>query len=140
MTKVEFIFNVDNKLVKTANICEAALVKGHQLTIFSPDETLRVAISQQLWCSANTRFLPNCDVDHQHSQHAPIHLAVDGAGLLQDDILFNFHQEVPVFFGRFRKLIELVGVDEEDKVCARIRYKFYRDRGYEINTIDMSGN
>jgi len=140
MTKVEFIVNVDNKLVRLVDICEAALAKGHQLTIFSPDESLKDAIREQLWQSANTSFLPNCTVDHAHSQQTPIHLALTGSTLLQDDILFNFHQEVPVFFGRFRQLIELVGVDEEDKVCARIRYKFYRDRGYEIKTIDMSGN
>jgi DNA polymerase-3 subunit chi len=45
----------------------------------------------------------------------------------------------PVFFSRFRRLIEIVGLDEADKAKARIRYKFYRDRGYEIKNYDAAG-
>jgi len=30
-------------------------------------------------------------------------------------------------------------MDEEEKVQARIRYKFYRDRGYEIKNYDALG-
>ena len=43
------------------------------------------------------------------------------------------------FFSRFRRLIEIVGADEVDKAQARIRYKFYRDRGYEIKSYDAAG-
>jgi len=32
--------------------------------------------------------------------------------------------------------VELVGTDEEDKALARQRFKFYRDRGYEIKHSD----
>ena len=31
-----------------------------------------------------------------------------------------------------------IGEDEEDKKLARARFKFYRDRGYEIRTHDLS--
>jgi DNA polymerase-3 subunit chi len=36
-------------------------------------------------------------------------------------------------------LIEIVGADEADKVLARDRYKFYRDRGYELRSYDALG-
>jgi DNA polymerase III subunit chi len=35
-------------------------------------------------------------------------------------------------------LIEIVAGGEEDKQRARDRYKFYRDRGYEIRTHDLA--
>jgi len=44
----------------------------------------------------------------------------------------------PPFFSRFRYLVELVGNDEDDKVAARQRYKFYRDRGYQVKSTDAA--
>jgi DNA polymerase-3 subunit chi len=31
-----------------------------------------------------------------------------------------------------------VGDDEEDKAAARVRFRFYKDRGYEVKTRDMA--
>jgi DNA polymerase-3 subunit chi len=55
---------------------------------------------------------------------------------MNDDMLINLTAREPSFFSRFTQLVELVGADEADKVAARARYKFYRDRGYEIKNID----
>jgi len=51
--------------------------------------------------------------------------------------LINLSQKQLTAFSRFRQLIELVGVEEQDKILARQRYKFYRDRGYEIKHFDQ---
>jgi DNA polymerase-3 subunit chi len=55
---------------------------------------------------------------------------------MQDDMLINFTSSEPGFFSRFTQLVELVGDAEQDKIAARARFKFYRDRGYEIKSID----
>ena len=59
--------------------------------------------------------------------------------LLHDDVLINLQHPQPTIFSRFKRLIEIVGADEADKVLARARYKFYRDRGYEIRSYDALG-
>ena len=41
----------------------------------------------------------------------------------------------PPFFSRFERLAEIVGVD--DAAAGRERYKFYRERGYELRAHDM---
>ena len=53
-------------------------------------------------------------------------------------MLLNLRGEWPPFFSRFERLIEIVSLDDEDKRLARERYKFYRDRGYEIRNHDLS--
>jgi DNA polymerase-3 subunit chi len=58
--------------------------------------------------------------------------------LLQDDVLINLQAQHPPFFSRFRHLIEIVSMDEADKVAARVRFKFYKDRGYAIKTTDVA--
>jgi DNA polymerase-3 subunit chi len=41
-------------------------------------------------------------------------------------------------FSRFQRLVEIVGRDDEDREAARARFRFYRDRGYEIVNHDLS--
>ena len=62
----------------------------------------------------------------------------EGANLPHDQVLLNLRDEWPQFFSRFQRLVEIVSLDEEDRRLARERYKFYRDRGYEIQKHDLS--
>jgi DNA polymerase-3 subunit chi len=50
--------------------------------------------------------------------------------------LINLDDEWPPFFSRFERLVEIVGTEEDNKVKARARYKFYKDRGYPLQTFD----
>ncbi len=140
MTRVEFFFNVPDKLAKTAELCEKAVGKGHQLTIFTQSDDMSSALQQRLWQQSATSFLPSAKSDDAMSQCSPIILDTNGERLMQDDILINLQTDYPPFFSRFRYLVELVGVDEADKVAARARYRFYRNRGYEVKSTDMAAN
>ena len=84
--------------------------------------------------------MPSSKSDDVISQFSSVVLDVNGENLTQDDILINLQINHPPFFSRFRYLVELVSADESDKAAARIRYKFYRDRGYEIKSSDMAIN
>jgi DNA polymerase-3 subunit chi len=33
--------------------------------------------------------------------------------------------------------VELVGSTDEDKAAARLKFRFYRDRGYDIKSTDV---
>lgn len=140
MTRVEFFFNVPDKLAKTAELCEKAIAKGRQLTIYSQDDVMSSQLQQLLWQQSTSSFLPSSKSDDVISQFSPVVLDVNGENLMQDDILINLQINHPPFFSRFRYLVELVSADESDKAAARIRYKFYRDRGYEIKSSDMAIN
>lgn len=149
MTRVEFIFNVEDKLAKAADLCEKAVAKGRQLTFAAADSTLYPLLQDALWQSSPSSFMPLFAL-HDTQQRAatedcPVHFFLHGAEgsdikLMQDDVLIHFLQETPNYFSRFRYLVELVGCDEQDKVLARTRFKFYRERGYEIKTTDMAKN
>lgn len=52
--------------------------------------------------------------------------------------MLNLHTESPASFSRFERLIELVGAADDDRRLARDRYRFYRDRGYEIRHHDLA--
>ncbi len=136
MTRVEFYYNVPDRLAKSAELCERALQKGRQLTIFTQDAAMSIHLQQLLWQHSTTSFLANAQPDDATSAFSAIVLDCHGKKLQQDDVLINLQGQHPPFFSRFRHLVELVGTKEVDKVAARVRYKFYKDRGYTIKTTD----
>ena len=138
MTRVEFFFNVPDKLAKIAELCGRAIPKGRQITIFTQDDAMSASMQQMLWQHSAVSFLPSAYPGSPEQDAVAIIVDSDGKQLLQDDILINLKTEHPPFFSRFKYLVELVGEDDADKSLARARYKFYRDRGYQIKTTDES--
>ena len=138
MTRVEFFFNVEDKLQKLAELSEKAVAKNISVTILANDEDKAVSVQQHLW-QQPAAFLPNARLADAHAAHTPIIVDWQMDVLVNDDVLINMQHPQPTIFSRFNRLIEIVGVDEADKVLARMRYKFYRDRGYEIRSYDALG-
>jgi DNA polymerase-3 subunit chi len=55
-----------------------------------------------------------------------------------DELLLNLSDECPPAFGRFRRLVEIVGGEDAEKASGRARWRHYRDRGYEVNHVDLA--
>jgi DNA polymerase-3 subunit chi len=138
MTRVEFFFNVEDKLQKLAELSEKAIAKNVKLLMLAKTNEAAIQIQSYLWRLPH-QFLPNHPINHPLVAQTPIIVdwCVDEPP--HDEVLINMQHPPPVFFSRFRRLIEVVGLSEEEKIEARIRYKFYRDRGYEIKNYDALG-
>jgi DNA polymerase III subunit chi len=139
MTRIEFFFNVEDKLKKVAELSEKAVMKGRRLLVLAPDEEAMRSIETRLWSQSPTSFLPHCASTHALAGETAIILDWQPAEPPHHDVLINLQPDYPPFFSRFTRLIEIVGQDEQDKAQARLRYKFYRDRGYEMRSFDASG-
>lgn len=146
MTRIEFYSNVADKKLLLLSLTEKALAKHRQVTVFTEDVQTAADVSTCLWQHQPASFLPNALSSSAHAVKTPIIIAckTNAAGQMdsvsQDEILINLTAQEPPFFSRFTQLIEMVGEDESDKLNARQRYKFYRDRGYEIQHIDHAKN
>lgn len=136
MTRIDFYFNVTNKQQLLAELVHGALSRRRQVTVWADDAEIASDISTKLWQQQTDRFMPNVLADDLLAAQTPVVIHWQENALLQDDMLINLTQVEPSFFSRFTQLIELVSEDEQDKVAARERYKFYRDRGYEIKNIN----
>ena len=139
MTRIEFFFNVENKLQKVAELSEKVVNKGRRLMVFTPDMELALQLEHLLWTHPPTGFMPHCRAENELATVTPIIIDGLGAQLTHNDVLINLQSQHPPFFSRFTRLIEIVGMDEEDKTAARKRYSFYRDRGYDIKTFNAQG-
>jgi DNA polymerase III subunit chi len=140
MTRIDFYFNVDNKLGYLAELASTALSRQRRLFVFVPDESVAAKAEHAFSSHVPTAFLPHCRVHHALAEETPILIDWQGEQLLHDDVLVNLRSEYPPFFSRFKRLIEIVGKDDADREEARGRYRFYRDRGYEIHSHDITGD
>jgi len=140
MTRIDFYFNVENKFGYLAELAGTALSRQRRMFVFVPDAGVAAQTEHALSSHVPTAFLPHCRVDHALADETPILIDWQGEHLLHDDVLVNLRAEYPPFFSRFKRLIEIVSKDEVDRDEARGRYRFYRDRGYEIHSHDSAGD
>lgn len=138
MTRIDFYFNVANKQQLLAELVQGALNKRRQVTVLAGSAEKATEISVKLWQQPATSFIPNVLVADALAAQTPVVIHWQPNNVLQDDMLINLTQTEPSYFSRFTQLVELVGEDEQDKLAARERYKFYRDRGYEIKNINQA--
>jgi len=54
--------------------------------------------------------------------------------VLKYDVLINLATEIPAYSHRFDRIAEIVEADETAKSQARLRFKSYRDEGFELKT------
>lgn len=138
MTSIDFYTQVDDKYELARRLCIKAHATRARLVLWLPDPASCQRLSRLIWSNPATGFVPHCPAGDKLAAVTPIILDCEAGPHPHDEVLINLRNEVPPFFSRFQRMIELVSAaDEEDKQQARGRYRHYRDRGYEIRTIDV---
>ena len=138
MTEITFYFNAPDKLGCARVLATKALASRRKLLIYASDRGTLNAIDNLLWTTPGTGFVPHCLATDGHAYETPILLTGDPEAMPHHEILMNLDDQRPALFSRFDRLIEIVSRDDpDDRLRARERFKFYRDRGYEINRHDL---
>ena len=132
MTKVFFYHGAQDRLQAAAAWLAQAHARRQAVRIYAPDEALADRLDRLLWTTPATAFLPHCRADAPLAGQTPLLIAAKLDTLPQEERLLNLSDEVPPGFSRFSELIEIVSDAGEDRLPARTRFKFYRDRGYEM--------
>jgi DNA polymerase-3 subunit chi len=139
VTSIDFYTQVEDKHEFARKLCAKALANRARLVIWMPDEAACQRLSRALWSMPAISFIPHCSARDPLAAVTPIVLDCAAGPFPHDDVLVNLRAEIPSFFSRFHRMIEIVSAtDEDDKQQARTRYRHYRDRGYEIRTHDMA--
>ena len=139
MTRVTF-YLVDDRAARLTAACrviEKAYQQGLDVFVHTASTEEEARIDQLLWSFRQGSFVPHAKVE----ENAPLVPVMIGAGQpppprLQG-VLVNLADEVPMFFSRFRRLLEFIGPDEADRHGGRNRFRFYRDRGYPLETHEI---
>ena len=138
MTRIDFYFEAEDKLQVACRLSAKAAQQKLRVLIYTADEAGSQRIDKLLWTWQPTAFLPHCLSKHALAAQTPVLITHDPEDTPHDEVLLNLHPEWPPAFSRFQRLVEIVGREDEDREAARARFRFYRDRGYEIVKHDLS--
>lgn len=137
MTEVSFYTFADDKLGVARQLAAKAYGRGMHVMLYTPDHTLAQTLDTLLWTTPAQSFLPHCRDTHALAAQTPVLIGENVDAIKQADVMINLHHDRPPAFSRFDRLLEIVGVDNDDVEHGRQRYRFYRERGYALNTIDL---
>jgi DNA polymerase-3 subunit chi len=141
MTQVDFYILKDSQpaaqALLTCRLSEKAFKQGHQVFINTASGQQLKQLDDMLWTFRDGSFLPHGVYEDNADSTHPVLLGHDVEPDGPSDVLVNLSNEVPAFFSRFNRVAELVGGDETQRAAARERYRFYKDRGYTLNTHNL---
>jgi len=140
VTRVDFHVNALDKIGYGCRLVRKAYRAGERLVVFCDDAAVLAEFDRQLWSFSALDFIPHVMASDPLAAETPIILShteppADGRG-----VLVNLGRALPPGFARFKRLIEVVSLHDDDREQGRVRWRFYRERGYPIGTHDLAGS
>lgn len=143
MTRVDFyVLETSVPEARDKMVCrltEKAYALDHTIYIHTESPEQARHYDQLLWTFRDRSFIPHQLHDETTSETCPVVIGHNHEPESHSQVLINTGNEVPLFFSRFERVAEIVTQDEQQKEQARERFKFYRERGYELQTHNLPG-
>ena len=138
MTTIDFYTGVAQPLRLAAKLVAKAWRLHGSVRVLTPDANTTGALDRLMWQDPPLAFIPHCRMSSPMASETPIWIdeTLEHSGPAA--VLVNLHPEPPPFFSRFERLAEVVGADEAQLLAGRARFRFYRERGYELRRHDWS--
>lgn len=141
MTLIDFYILENSKpnarQLLACKIAEKAYKQGRKIYIHTESEQQTSAMDKLLWTFRGGSFIPHfaisqSELTEKNDKETPVLIGHEAEPKCIPDVLINLSHDVPGFFSRFERVAELVTEDATQKQKGRERYKYYRDRGYEL--------
>ncbi len=137
MTEVTFYTHVANKLTVVRQLVSKARDQKQNVLIYAPDRAVAAEIDRLLWTQPVQGFIPHCLDSDSLAASTPVLIGTSADALASADVIINLSDEPPSVFSRFNRLMEIVTDEASDVTLGRQRYRYYKDRGYELVNHDM---
>lgn len=118
-------------------LLEKAYNKGHRVYVHCTNQHDAEFLDELLWTFKDDSFIPHNLQGEGPEPPPPVQIgyAEDPKGF--NDILLNLTDEIPAFYTRFKRVMELVSNVEAEKELSRIRYKEYRSKRCEMSVHEL---
>lgn len=139
MTRVDFYVlpddAADGPLPTACRLCEKAAGSGKRVHVHAPDEDVAREFDRLLWVYKQGGFVAHERIGAS-ADPAPAAVLIGSGEPLpsHQDVLVNLGADVPEFYDRFERVLEIVAGDGAQRARSRARFKFYRDAGLAPET------
>jgi DNA polymerase-3 subunit chi len=149
VTQVDFYILSDEsaeaRLKVACRLADKAVQRRLGVFLLVASENEAHKVDELLWTFAQNSFLPHRFAWDEAADGVPEPVVIgveesretglDDAGDGADwGLMINLAPGVPETFGRYERLAEIVGPAPETREQGRERYRFYRERGYTLQT------
>ncbi len=152
MARIDFHSNVSDKLEYACRLTRkiwSAAPEGEPVRniVMVGEKADLKKLNELLWAFSSTDFLPHCFIEEEAAAETPIVLTDDFASSALNDIPhadvmihlgMRMPADVPALVARFPKIVEVVTVNETERLAGRERFKVYRELGHELHNFDQS--
>ena len=142
MTRVDFYVlseqSGENRYHFTCRLAEKAYRQGRRVYIHTSSLDEARHLDRLLWTFRDGSFIPHGCLPEADPSVTPVLIGHDGNVGDEQDVLINLGPEPPAFFSRFERLAEPLDNDPAVKASGRNRFRFYRERGYPLETHTIS--
>ena len=133
MTNIKFFFNVESKIDLVFSLLPERLNKKRTSLIYCSNDIQLNHLSDKLWGNSSDSFFPHEENNHHNLNKITL---TNKSIEWMDDTIINISSQMVDGFNRYLNLFEIVSIEEEDKKLARIRFQYFKDCGYNVQSID----
>ncbi len=138
MTQIDFYILEEkargNRYMLACRLIEKIYHQGRRIFVHTQSEEESRHMDRLLWTFRQGSFVPHARLEKAKPSATPVIIGCTEEAGDESDVLVNLALQVPNFFSRFERVAELIDREQEIKLAGRQRFKFYRDRGYPLNT------
>jgi DNA polymerase-3 subunit chi len=152
MARIDFHSNVGDKLQYACRLTRkiwSATQEGEPVRpiVIVGDKVDLKKLDELLWAFSSIDFLPHCFIEDEAAAETPIILTDSFSSpafgdVPHADVLIHLGMrmppDVPALVARFPRIVEVVTVNEAERLAGRERFKAYRDLGHELHNFDQS--
>jgi len=144
MTKIDFYvlseFGQQAREAMACRLIDKVYQMQHRVYVHTESQQDAQRFDDLLWTYRPGSFIPHCIGKPGQNDVAPVIIGCTDQVPEMNDVLLNLTHEVPLFFSQFDRVAELVTADEQSRSLSRTRFRFYKDRGYELTTHELANN
>jgi DNA polymerase-3 subunit chi len=142
MTRVDFYVLADGaddaRERFACRLADKAWRLKHSVYLHTASAGAAQRLDSLLWTWSDGSFLPHVlqapDLDPALAAATRVRVGAGPEPGFEAELLVNLDREVPLFFSRFDRVAEIVGPGDAERASARDRFRFYRDRGYALES------
>lgn len=138
MTRVDFYLldhaTEGGKDLTVCKLAQKAFLLGHRIYILTTDDASAQRLDRLLWTFSAGSFIPHGLGSRPADVDLPVLIGREEPSSNYEDVLIQLAPRVPECFSRFQRVAEIVDGGDDEKTLARDRFRFYRERGYALQT------
>lgn len=139
MTEVAFHFNVPDRTHYLCRLLRKVVGSGKRALVLLPSERM-AEVNHALWAFSQEDFIAHATTQDAASvqQRSLVLLAETVVDAGHAQVLINLRPDMPQGFDVFERVLELVGLEEDERLSARQRWRAYRQQGYALQQFDLA--